>query len=164
MIIISQFYNKIKAISKGVKVNIFVDMDGVVADYDMLDFKLHGDEKDVYLYKRPIKTVINILAKISTLDNVNIFILSVARYKKQINGKIIWINKNMPFINNKNINIISREESNFVEPSVIKTKYLSEKIEENTITIHIDDSHSVLQAVDKLGKDIIPLHISSILD
>lgn len=164
MIIISQFYNKIKAISKGVKVNIFVDMDGVVADYDMLDFKLHGDEKDVYLYKRPIKTVINILAKISTLDNVNIYILSVARYKKQINGKIIWINKNMPFINNKNINIISREESNFAEPSVIKTKYLSEKLEENTINIHIDDSHSVLQAVDKLGKDIIPLHISSILD
>ena len=140
-------------------------MDGVVADYDMIDYKLHSEEKDIYLNKRPIKTIINILEKISTLDNVNIYILSVARYKKQINGKKLWINKNMPFINNKNIKIISREEKNFEEPSVIKSNYLNEHItESNEINIHIDDSHSVLKAIDKLDKDITPLHISSILD
>ncbi len=161
----SRFYNNIKTISKGIKVNIFVDMDGVVADYDMIDYKIHGEEKDVYLTKRPIKTIINILEKISTLDNVNLYILSVARYKKQINGKKLWIKKYMPFINNKNIKIISREERNNEIAAVIKRQYLDDFIKDNTsVNIHIDDSHNVLREIDKLDKDITPLHISSILD
>ena len=161
----SRFYNNIKTISKGIKVNIFVDMDGVVADYDMIDYKIHGEEKDVYLTKRPIKTIINILEKVSALDNVNVYILSVTRYKKQINGKKIWLKKYMPFINNKNIKIISREERNNESAEVIKKQYLDDFIKDNTaVNIHIDDSHNVLREIDKLDKDITPLHISSILD
>ena len=140
-------------------------MDGVVADYDMLDYKLHGEEKDIYLNKRPIKTVINILEKISTLENVNLYILSITRYKKQINGKKIWLKKNMPFINNNNIKIISREEKEWHDPSIIKSNYLNDNIKnEQAVNIHIDDSHVVLKEIDKLDKDITPLHISSILD
>ena len=140
-------------------------MDGVVADYDMIDYKLHGEEKDIYLNKRPIKTIINILEKLSTLDNVNLYILSVTKYKKQINGKKIWLKKNMPFINNKNIKIISREEKEWQEASIIKSNYLNINIkDEQSVNIHIDDSHDVLREIDKLDKDITPLHISSILD
>jgi 5'(3')-deoxyribonucleotidase len=140
-------------------------MDGVVADYDMLDYKIHGEEKDVYLTKRPIKTVINILEKISTLDNVNIYILSISRYKRQINGKKIWLSKYMPFINTKNIKIISREEKNQQSAATIKCNYLLENIKDkNSVNIHIDDSHNVLRQIDELDKDITPLHISSILD
>lgn len=137
-------------------------MDGVVADYDI---KLHGEEKDIYLNKRPIKTIINILGKLSTLDNVNLYILSVTKYKKQINGKKIWLKKNMPFINNKNIKIISREEKEWQEASIIKSNYLNINIkDEQSVNIRIDDSHEVLREIDKLDKDITPLHISSILD
>ncbi len=140
-------------------------MDGVVADYDMIDYKLHGEEKDIYLNKRPIKTIINILEKLSTLDNVNLYILSVTKYKKQINGKKIWLKKNMPFIDNKNIKIISREEKEWQEASIIKSNYLNINIkDEQSVNIHIDDSHDVLREIDKLDKDITPLHISSILD
>ena len=140
-------------------------MDGVVADYDMIDYKLHGEEKDIYLNKRPIKTIINILEKLSTLDNVNLYILSVTKYKKQINGKKRWLKKNMPFIDNKNIKIISREEKEWQEASIIKSNYLNINIkDEQSVNIHIDDSHDVLREIDKLDKDITPLHISSILN
>ena len=71
----------------------------------------------------------------------------------------------MPFINNKNIKIISREERNNELAAVIKRKYLEDFIKDNTsVNIHIDDSHNVLREIDKIDKDITPLHISSILD
>ncbi len=161
----NQFYNKIKTMSKGIKINIFVDMDGVVADYDMIDHKIHGTEEDVYLNKRPIKTVIKILEKISTLENVTLYIFSVTKLNNQIGGKIKWLDKYMPFIKRGNIIIISREDNNFDEASIIKSKYYKNNpIDTNAVNIHIDDSHNVLKAIDKLDKEIIPLHISSILD
>ena len=161
----NQFYNKIKAMAKGIKINIYIDMDGVVADYDMIDHKIHGSEKDVYLNKRPIKTTINIIEKLSHIDNVELYIFSVSRLNNQIGGKIKWLDKNMPFIKRGNIIILSREDNNFDEPSIIKSKYYKNNpIDEKAVNIHIDDSHNVLKAIDKLDKEIIPLHISSILD
>ena len=114
----NQFYNKIKTMAKGIKINIFIDMDGVVADYDMIDHKIHGTEEDVYLNKRPIKTVIKIIEKLSTIENVELHIFSVTRYNNQIGGKIKWLDKNMPFIKRGNIIILSREDNNFDEPSI----------------------------------------------
>lgn len=76
------FLNKIKEISKDNKVAIFVDMDGVITDFDLnkaLDFK----------NKRPIITNINTLSEISNLNNTRLYILSVCVKDYQIKEKMI---------------------------------------------------------------------------
>lgn len=144
------------------KILIYIDMDGVVADYNMMNHE--GDSKDVYLNKRPLKTIINIFEKINDEKNIELHILSVTRHKIQITGKLTWLEKEMPFIKKENIHIISREEKDYIHPSKIKTDFIKHNIKNNEITIHIDDDHLVLKEIKKNIKEIIVLHPSSIID
>ena len=157
----SYFVNYLKKFNN--KVNIYIDMDGVVADYDMLGFEKNKDEPDIYLNKRPITTVIKILEEVNNLDNVNLYILSVSRNEKQIPGKVKWLEKNMPFITKEQINILPREGNDFKPAHELKRIFLKGNTSEEEINIMIDDSHTVLYDLNKLG-NIIPLHITSILD
>ena len=100
----SQFYDYIKSFGDKT-VNIYVDMDGVVADYDFEGYINDGTKDDVYLNKRPVMSSINPLKEVSTLSNVNLYILSISRYDKQVNGKLVWLDKNMDFIKKENINM-----------------------------------------------------------
>ena len=73
------FYELIKEKYHDKEVLLFVDMDGVIASYDFgkpLDFK----------NKRPLKTNIDTLKKVSELDNITLNILSVCRKDYQICG------------------------------------------------------------------------------
>ena len=146
------------------KVNIFIDMDGVVADYDAISFKENKDNDDVYLNKRPIMTVISILEEISTLPNIELYILSCTKKESQINGKLIWLSKYMSFIKVENINIISREKKNYNKAYDIKKVFLKENCNTNEVNIVIDDSHDVIKEIMNLDLGIIPIHITSILD
>ena len=146
------------------KIDIYVDMDGVVADIEMLNFEKHKNDEDVYLNKRPVQSVINVLEEVSHLDNVDIYILSVARKENQIQGKIKWLKKYMDFISLSHINIIPREGNDFKHASELKSSFLKNNIDKEAVNISIDDSHNVLNEVYALKLDIIPLHISSIID
>lgn len=159
----SYFYNYLEKYKDKI-VNIYIDMDGVVADYDVIDYAKHKMEKDVYLTKRPIKTSISILKEISNLVNVKLYILSVSKKDDQVEGKITWLSQNMPFIKEENINIISRESNNMKPSTELKKNFVKEKINNNQINIIIDDSHQVLDALCSLNMNIIPMHITSILD
>ena len=157
------FYNYIKQFNDK-EINIYIDMDGVVADYDVLGYESHKEEDNVYLDKRPVMSSINILKEISTLNNVKLYILSVSRKKSQIQGKREWLSKNMNYIKEENINIIPRDENNFKSSTLLKKDFLKEHIDTSCINIMIDDSHQVLDAICSLNMNIIPLHITSIID
>ncbi len=146
------------------KIDIYVDMDGVVADIEMLNFEQHKNDDDVYLNKRPVQTVINILEEVSHLNNVTIYILSVSRNENQIPGKVEWLKKNMSFITLDHINILPREGNDFKPAKELKRVFLKGNIDKDAVNISIDDSHNVLNEVYALNLDIIPLHISSIID
>ena len=146
------------------KINIYVDMDGVVADYDAINFKENKDKDDVYLNKRPVLSSINVLKEISIMENVTLNILSCTKRNNQKEGKIIWLSKYMNFIKKENINLISREEKEFMKACLIKSEFLKNHYKENEINIMIDDSHDVLKEIENLDLEIIPLHITSILD
>lgn len=82
------FYNIISSYSK--HIDIFFDMDGIIASYDfgkLLDFK----------NKRPLTSNIDIIRKVSLLDNVLIHILSVCRKNYQIDEKNAWLDKYATF-------------------------------------------------------------------
>lgn len=145
-------------------IDIYIDMDGVIADYDVINYEKNKEEANVYLYKRPVNTVIKILEEISHLENVSLFILSVSRKDNQIDGKVKWLDKNMSYIKKEHINIIPREGNGFKAAHDLKKEFLKSNINKENINIMIDDSHKVLDAIYELDLDIIPLHITSILD
>lgn len=149
---------------EGKQINIFIDMDGVVADYDALTFKYEKDKDDAYLNKRPIFSTINVLKEVSLMDNVTLNILSCTKKDSQKEGKIIWLSKYMDFIEKENINLISREEKNYLKACLIKSEFLQSHYEKDKINIVIDDSHDVIKEIANLDLGIIPLHITSILD
>lgn len=158
------FYNKIKEMAENKKVDIYVDMDGVVADYDLLNFESVKTSPDAYLNKRPITTVINIFRNLSKLDNVTIYILSVAKQENQINGKLVWLSENMNFIPKSQINIIPRDTNGWTKASILKKEFLKSNYEKDNISLMIDDSHDVLKEVKNLDIGIIPVHISTVID
>lgn len=149
---------------EGKQINIFIDMDGVVADYDALTFKYEKDKDDAYLNKRPIFSTINVLKEVSLMDNVTLNILSCTKKDSQKEGKIIWLSKYMDFIEKENIYLISREEKNYLKACLIKSEFLQSHYDKDKINIVIDDSHDVIKEIANLDLGIIPLHITSILD
>ncbi len=62
--------------NKNKTIDLYVDMDGVLAEYDIGNFD--------YNTIRPIKTIINRIKKINSFINVNIKILSVCKWNEII--------------------------------------------------------------------------------
>lgn len=125
---------------KNRKLIIFVDMDGVIADYNFnnnLDFK----------HKRPLNTNINELYELSMLENVELHILSICKQNYQIREKNDWLNKYAPFFLKENRTIISKENNINMSSRQLKYNFLNEfKVKEKeTKVIVIDDDNDVLK-------------------
>lgn len=149
------FYNLIKKYDENI--NIFVDMDGVIADYNfgcILDFK----------NKRPIKTNIKTLEKISKLSNVNLYILSICKKNKDINDKNEWLDKYAPYFKKENRIIISKESKKDKSSKELKYNYLKKYIKENEKNIVIDDDNEILKYLQEHLKEVILFQDSSIID
>lgn len=159
----SYFYDYIKAFGDKT-INIYIDMDGVVADYDLEGYKNDGSNTDIYLNKRPVMSSIKPLEEVSHLDNVNLYILSVSRYERQVQGKLTWLDNNMKFIKKENINILPRDTNNFTKSKDLKKNFLIEHTKNDDINIHIDDAHDVMETLMDLDLNLIILHVTSLID
>lgn len=152
--------NKIK------KLGIFVDMDGVIADYRFGEGKnIIDNVSGVYINKRPIKTTINNLKEIMKEINGDLHIISSCLFEEQKEEKVEWINKNMQFINENNINIIISK--NFELRKELKVDKILEimKVKGYDYSILIDDTHEILfLALNKSQGKIIPMHVITLLD
>ena len=149
------FVNKIKKISKEKTIQIYVDMDGVIADYE---FGLPLE----FINKRPIKTNIKTFEKISSLPNVTLYILSVCKKDKDINAKNNWLDKYAPFFEKKNRIILSKE-SNPKSSKELKSSYLN-TIKTDDLIIVIDDDNAVLKYLKEHLPNYIFFQDSSIVD
>ena len=151
---IKEFLKKYK--TKNIK--LFVDMDGVIADYDF------GIPKD-YDKKRPLYDNIKKIEDISKMENIELYILSVTRMTNGIEEKNTWLDKYVSFIKKENRIILSREENNFLESSILKAQYLK-NIERNNniIIIVIDDDPKVLKEINNQNKDAILLKDTALVD
>lgn len=149
------FYNLIKKYDEDL--NIFVDMDGVITDYDfgnILDFK----------NKRPIKTNIKTLEKISKLSNVNLFILSICKKNNEINDKNEWLDKYASYFKKENRIIISKENKKNKSSKELKYEYLKKSLKDNKKIILIDDDNEILKYLKEYLKEAILFQDSSIID
>lgn len=153
------FLDKIKSEYNGKKVTIFVDMDGVIADYhfgDTLNFKT----------KRPIRTNIKTLEAISKLNNVELYILSICKTSNQIDDKNIWLNKYASFFKRQNRIILSKDKYSNLKSMEIKCNFLKDFIKNNPqkFIIVIDDDNGILEFLNKKIENIHLFQDSSIID
>ena len=143
------------------KVSIFVDMDGVVADYRFGEGEnIKNNKPGLYLNKRPIYTTINNLQRINDEIDCEMFILSSCLYKEQAEEKSLWLAKYMPFIKKENKIFILSE--NFESRKKLKIDKIREKLDLNEceLAILIDDTHDILfLALSELKEKVIPFHV-----
>ncbi len=142
------FKNSIENI-KSRKIKIFVDMDGVIADYVI------GLAKD-YDKKRPLTSNIKQLEEVSKMSNVELYILSVSRMNEGVAQKNTWLDINAPFFKKENRVIISRELNKFKKSVDLKCDFVkSIDREEDCTIIIIDDDCQILKELQSQNDDII---------
>ncbi len=161
-----KFINNIENICKNHNnVAMFIDMDGTIAEYPVLleDFaKLKG----IFLNANPIDIVINKLRKINMTNNLDLYILSLARSSIIVDEKKIWLNKYAKFIKPENWIILNREAGDYNNENrdYIKALKMKEKLKDYDATIFLDDDHKMLKEAKKLLKEkVYVYHISSAL-
>lgn len=138
-------------------IKIFVDMDGVIADY------IFGSAKD-YDKKRPLRDSIYKLEKVSKLPNVEMFIFSATRMNSGIKEKNDWLDINAPFFKKENRIILSREANNMEKSAVLKASYLKKVKRDGSILILIDDDPLVLKTVHVENDDVVLLKDTVLVD
>ena len=139
------------------KIKLFVDMDGVIADY------IFGSAKD-YDKKRPLFDNINKLKEISNMPNVELYIFSATRMSEGINQKHGWLDIYAPFFKRENRIILSREANNMEESASLKANFLKDYKRDGSVIIVIDDDPKNLKAINKLNEDVILLKDTALVD
>lgn len=141
------FEQEIKKLGDG-KIKIFVDMDGVIADFNV------GVTKDYHL-KRPLTSNIEKLENVAKLDNVEMYILSVARLNKGVEEKNMWLDEIAPFFKKENRNIIAREDNGFMAAKDLKLLFMKNLERDGSKIILIDDDPLILHEMQMNYKDLI---------
>lgn len=139
------------------KIRLFVDMDGVIVDYVV------GDAEN-FANRRALKTSIDKLEKISKMDNVELYILSITRMDKGFSEKNEWLDKNAPFFTVENRAIISRESNGFASSYDLKTNYFKGLERDGSTIIFIDDDPLILKEVGKANDDVVLLKDTALVD
>ena len=98
-------------------------------------------------------------------DNISIYILSICKNDNIVSDKITWFKKNMPFLKQENIILLSKEDNKYqdISSKEIKSNYLKEHAK-NDVNIVIDDDNSVIKYIRKNNEDLIVFQDSSLVD
>ncbi len=152
------FVKRIKELANRGKLTLFVDMDGVIADYQLL-------EPLDFEKKRPIVTNIKTLEKISHLPKVKICILSICLTKEQRTHKIKWLQQNAPFLSQDNFFIIVKETHPGKSSKELKKDFIQsfEKQNDEQIVV-IDDDNEILSYLSKQVPGVLLFQDSSMID
>ena len=142
---------------KNVKVKLFVDMDGVIADY------VFDNAKD-YDKKRPLYSSIEKLEKIAKEDNIELFILSVTRMNVGYDEKQNWLDRYAPFFKKENRVIISREKHGFEETATLKANYIKNLERDGSVIVVIDDDPRIIKEIRELNEDVVLLKDTALVD
>ena len=151
-----KFYDCIEK-NKDKNISIYCDMDGVLAEYDIGNFD--------YESIRPLKSTIKKIEDLYKEDNISIYILSICKNDNIVSDKITWFKKNMPFLKQENIILLSKEYNKYqdISSKEIKSNYLKEHAK-NDVNIVIDDDNSVIKYIRKNNEDLIVFQDSSLVD
>lgn len=140
------------------KIIMYVDMDGVIADYEV------GVAKN-YDKKRPLYTSLEKLETISKKYKIEMHILSVTRYKNGIKEKNDWLDRYAGFFKKENRHILCRELNDMKNAKTLKLEFLSKLVmNEDYKYIIIDDDPAILREIMEMKKDFILLKDTCLVD
>lgn len=129
-------YELIKKLSKNKKIIVYIDMDGVIASYDV--GKLFDIEN-----KRPLYTNIKTLSKWTELKNAELRILSVCRFDSQITEKNAWLEQYAPFFEKSKRNIISKQSNS----SIILTLHYLKSLQVDEQIVLVDNENEIFKTI-----------------
>lgn len=99
------------------KVNFYIDMDGVLADFFAVDGAVERfeNEKDFFKNLAPIKNNVNAVKQMLAAG-INVYILSASPHERADGDKIAWLEKVIPEMPFQNIIImrIGENKANYV--------------------------------------------------
>ena len=142
--------------SKYERLKIYVDMDGVIADY------IVGEARD-YDKKRPLVSNIKLLENIAKEPNIEMYILSVSRMNDGVEQKEYWLDKYAPFFEKDNRVIIPREKNEFATATELKLNYIKNVERKGEVIIVIDDDPRILHALREANLDMCLLKDTSLI-
>ncbi len=148
------FINLIKERFKNEKLDIYVDMDGVIADYEVGKFD--------FLNRRPLMNNIKIFKELNFYENITLNILSICREDHQIADKNKWLDKYAPFF--KNRNIISKESHPNKSSKELKYEFLKNIPQKDKKIIFVDDDNGIIKYIHSNLDNIIIFQASSLID
>lgn len=142
---------------KNEMINLFVDMDGVIAEYDIGNFD--------YGTIRPLQSNIKRIKELLKQDNISVKILTVCKNNNIVDEKKIWIKKYMPFFDLDNVIFLSKEDEKYSQKSSkeLKSEYLK-NMGDDKINILVDDDNEIVKYIVKNNEDILVFQVSSWID
>lgn len=150
------FYNMIENLSKTQPITLFVDMDGVIASYDF------GKKYD-FDKKRPLFHHIEVLEKISHLEHVELYILSISPKEEHIKEKQYWLDQYASFFKEENRIILDKTKCLGLSSKEMKGEFLKQFQTENQIVV-IDDDNAVLKYLHHILPDVLLYQDSELVD
>ena len=150
------FKDMILNLVKEKNINMFVDMDGVIASYDF-GRPLEFDKK------RPLMTNINTLKEVSKIPGVKLHILSICKKDFQIKEKNDWLDMYAPFFEKENRFILSKETIVDTSSPDMKYNFLRDFECEEQIVL-VDDDNLVLKTVGRGLDKVIVFQDSELID
>ena len=142
---------------EGKNIKLYVDMDGVIADYIV-------GEAEKFDQKRPLYSSISKLEEISKMENVELFVLSISRMDEGVEQKQGWLDKYAPFFKKENRVIIPRESNDFKSSSELKSQFMKDIQRDNSVIVLIDDDPRILFAVKDICPDVVLLKDTVLVD
>ena len=152
-----KFYDTIEKYNDK-NITLYVDMDGVIAEYDIGNFD--------YNTIRPLKSNIKRIEELLKKENISIKILTVCKTDKIVEEKIDWIKKYMSFFDIDDVIFLSKEKKEYkgYDSTELKSNYLKTDIDNNNINILVDDDNSIIKYIRKNNPEILVFQVSSWID
>lgn len=152
------FVDKIKKFKEDLI--IFVDMDGVIAEYNL------DKDKYNYRYKRPLISNIKVLEELSKLENVELHILSICKVNTDIKDKNDWLDECASFFKYENRVVISKEKYPNIASKDLKLNYLQEfvKTTDKKVILIDDDNMIIKYIIANLRDKVLLFQDSSLID
>lgn len=142
---------------EGKKIKLYVDMDGVIADYDI-------GKPSEYDKKRPLYSSLEKLKQVSEMDNVEMHIMSITRMDEGFEEKNLWLDKYAPFFERENRVIISRQSNDFRTSVELKVEFFENLERDGSVVILIDDHPTILHEIQEKVKDVVLLKDTALVD
>lgn len=154
-------------LAKDKNVICFFDMDGTCVEYGVNERpKLLANEPNFFINKRPLRSILKKMKKLSKTKNVTVKILSNCYFDEQRADKISWLKQHASFIKPEDINIIVLNNESYTPKTKdnLKPNRIKSIADSKSEIFMFEDDHGVMRATIKMLPNVHVCHVSCLID